>query len=404
MNSSMAEITSCEVCGNASLQSVLDLGLHPMCDDLVEVGSDRVCREYPIEILFCPTCYTAHQRFQIDKHELFPTKYHYRSRHTADVLIGLKDLVATCEAVIGDLSGRAILDIGCNDGSLLTYFAERGAKTFGIEPTGAAEDARSAGHAIIEDYFSEATAKRFVAQFGQVDVVTFTNVFAHIEDLADVIAGLQAICRPNCLIVIENHYLGAILDLNQFDTFYHEHPRTYSLRSFGFIARSLDLRIVRSDFPKRYGGNIRVFLGGPNTSEAVIETAAEDNFGERLNHLSRKIGVWQDRKSRQIANLVRQHGPLAGKAFPGRAAIPVKLLGLDIDEVAMVHEKPMSTKVGHYIPATRIRVVSDDLFDIESSRPLLNLAWHIATEIRSYMRQRGFEGEIVDIISADDFM
>ena len=70
------EINSCEVCGNEDLVPVLDLGMHPMCDDLVPIGDVRVCQEYPIEILFCEQCITAHQRFQVPKHELFPTSYH----------------------------------------------------------------------------------------------------------------------------------------------------------------------------------------------------------------------------------------------------------------------------------------------------------------------------------------
>jgi hypothetical protein len=73
-NSGLTEITRCEVCGGHTLRPVLDLGRHPMCDDLVAVGDARICVEYPIEILFCDTCRTAHQRFQIPKHELFPSR------------------------------------------------------------------------------------------------------------------------------------------------------------------------------------------------------------------------------------------------------------------------------------------------------------------------------------------
>src|SRR3990172_9381614 len=96
MKNNFSEIDKCEVCGNTVLESVLDLGLHPMCDDLVPVGDTRVCREYTIEILFCLTFHTAHQRFQFPKHYLFPATYHYRSRFTADVLTGMKMLVYSC--------------------------------------------------------------------------------------------------------------------------------------------------------------------------------------------------------------------------------------------------------------------------------------------------------------------
>jgi Putative zinc binding domain/Methyltransferase domain len=184
---STLEIKSCEVCGSTNLRAAIDLGLHPMCDDLVPVGNDYVCKNYPIDILYCDTCRTAHQRFQIPKRELFPTTYHYRSRHTIDVLNGMKELVAATEVTLGSLASKKVLDIGCNDGSLLSFFAEKGAMTFGIEPTGAAADAAERGHSVINDFFSEEVAAQFVRQYGQPDVITFTNVFAHIEDLKGVV-------------------------------------------------------------------------------------------------------------------------------------------------------------------------------------------------------------------------
>jgi SAM-dependent methyltransferase len=411
LTNSVSAIASCEVCGSVDLRMVIDLGRHPMCDDLVAVGDRRVCKKYPIEILFCDTCRTAHQRFQIPKQELFPTTYHYRSRHTADVLNGMKDLVAACEEQLDTLAGRKVLDIGCNDGSLLSFFVEKGAIAFGIEPTGAAADASQRGYTIVNDFLSEAVAEDFVRRHGQPDVVTFTNVFAHIEDLKSLLRALQRVCHPRTLIVIENHYLGSILDKNQFDTFYHEHPRTYSYTSFVHIARSLGRDISRVDFPRRYGGNIRIFLAAPHASlhaddgqQAVAK--AEQLFGQRLDQLAEKISIWKANKLEYIRGVVAQYGPMRAKAFPGRAAIPIEMLGLTADEISAAYEKPGSAKIGHYIPGTRIPIKSDDDFDpgATNQAPLLNLAWHISHEIRAYLRQRGYAGGIIDIISPDDFL
>jgi SAM-dependent methyltransferase len=404
-------ITSCEVCGSVDLRLAVDLGLHPMCDDLVAVGDDRVCKEYPIEILFCDVCRTAHQRFQIPKHELFPATYHYRSRHTADVLNGMKDLVAACEQSLGSLAAKKVLDIGCNDGSLLSFFVEKGAIAFGIEPTGAAADASQRGYTIVNDFFSEAAAEDFVRRHDRPDIVTFTNVFAHIEDLKSVLRALRLVCHEHTLIVIENHYLGAILDKNQFDTFYHEHPRTYSYTSFVHIAKSLGRDIVRAEFPKRYGGNIRIFLAAPHgpsradDGQAAI-ARAEELFGQRLDQLAGKISRWKTNKLDEIRSLVAEHGPMCAKAFPGRAAIPIKMLGLTTADISAAYEKPGSAKIGHYIPGTRIPITSDDDFDPAKvhQAPLLNLAWHISNEISTYLRQRGYAGRIIDIISPEDFL
>lgn len=402
------QISFCEVCGSTQLDSVLQLGAHPMCDDLVLVGDNRVCREYPIEILFCNTCLTAHQRFQVPKQDLFPLSYHYRSRFTADVINGMRDLTESCEHRYGILKGRKVLDIGCNDGSLLDLFREKGAITIGVEPTGAAADADGKEHAIYNDFLSSDSAHKVVQAHGQPDFITFTNVFAHVENLKEVLDSLSLLISPTTVLVIENHYLGSVLAGNQFDTFYHEHPRTYSFKSFQYMAASLGRSIQHVEFPSRYGGNIRVFIGGmaQQVIPAIGEINARENaFPKRFENIARNVETWRKSKSAELAELVRQYGPLRAKAFPGRAAILVKLLGLNETIVSAVYEKPGSLKIGHYIPGTRIPILSDDELLAQGGLdlPLLNMAWHIPLEIRAYMREYGYTGQIVDILSQADF-
>lgn len=410
-NNNFKEIISCEVCGNNKLESVLNLGSHPMCDDLVVVGDERVCNEYPIEILFCKVCNTAHQRFQVPKEDLFPATYHYRSRFTADVLGGMKGLVESCSQRFGSLSSKKVIDIGCNDGSLLDFFRAQGAITIGIEPTDAYLDAYAKGHLTYNSFLSEDLADSIVDAHGKPDFITFTNVFAHIEDLQEVLRSLKKLITENTVIVIENHYLGSVLDGNQFDTFYHEHPRTYSYGSFVQMASSLDVKLAGVEFPSRYGGNIRVFLGNSLNSDCTdaVDLSAlafrESNFFNDFATLRNNIECWHKNKNKFLLNEVNKHGRMRAKAFPGRAAILVKLLGLDENLVSAVYEKPGSLKIGHYLPGTRIPICSDeDLFNqTDQTLPLLNLAWHIPHEIRSYLTDHGYLGEVVDILSADDF-
>ncbi|MGE0791766.1 MAG: methyltransferase domain-containing protein [Sandaracinaceae bacterium] len=398
MSTAIPEIDVCEVCGGRDLRSVLDLGGHPMCDDLVPVGESRVCAEYPIEILFCSECVTAHQRFQVPKRDLFPPTYHYRSRFTADVLDGMRRLVDMVAERYGSLEGRAVLDIGCNDGSLLGFFAERGARTVGVEPTGAGADAAEKGHRVFTDYFTTALAGEIAAEIGRPKVITFTNVFAHIEDLGDVLGGLAQLLDDDTKIVIENHYLGAIFERQQFDTFYHEHPRTYSCTSFYPMAKTLGLSVQHVEFPSRYGGNIRVVLGrGPEVRPEDV-LAREREFAKRFDELRGQVATWRTSSKERLQQLVAEHGPLRAKAFPGRAAILVRLLEIDVDTIKVVHEKPGSMKLGHYVPGTRIPIVSDDEMDTEDSTPIVNLAWHISKEIRTYLTGRGYRGTVIDIL------
>ena len=412
MRNKFHEINSCEVCGNNDLVSVLDLGLHPMCDDLVRIGDSRICNEYPIEILFCRNCNTAHQRFQVPKEDLFPLSYHYRSRFTADVLSGMAGLVDSCAHRFGSLSGKKVLDIGCNDGSLLDFFRQQGAITIGIEPTGASLDAEQKGHITFNNFLSEDVADAIVASHGKPDFITFTNVFAHIEDLHEVLRSLKKLMAMNTTVVIENHYLGSVLDGNQFDTFYHEHPRTYSYTSFVHMARSLGSQLIDVEFPSRYGGNIRVFLGNSKNSvrggavDLEALTVRENKFFDNFASLRKNVGNWRKAKQHFLEAQFQKYGKLRVKAFPGRAAILVKLLGLNENMISAVYEKPGSLKIGHYLPGTRIPICSDeDLFALsDQALPLLNLAWHIPQEIRNYLTEHGYKGQIFDILSTDDFV
>jgi hypothetical protein len=405
----MARTNSCEVCGFSSPQIVLDLGFHPLCDDLKHVSSDHVCKEYPIQITFCPSCKTAFQAHQVPKHDLFPSSYHYRSRFTADVLSGMRDLVTSVKSIDGSLRGKSVLDIGCNDGSLLNYFRKEGALTYGIEPTSASADAIEQGHDVICDYLTPKLAARFVKINGFPDIITFTNVFAHIEDLPELLDSLRYLMGDSTYLVIENHYLGSVLDKYQFDTFYHEHPRTYSATSFLYVANCLSRSILRLQFPERYGGNIRVIIGPrdqASNSSNVLDSdicEIENHFESRLNLMASQIPVWVTEKKQHIRQLVSKYGPLRAKAFPGRAAILIKLLKLDVDSIKCCYEKPGSMKTDHFLPGTKVPILSDDMFDPADETPVLNLAWHISSEIESYMRRLGFHGPIIDILSSSDF-
>jgi len=397
----------CEVCLNDNLQNVLDLGNHPLCDDLIPVGSSKVSTEYPINILFCPNCKTALQKVNVRKQELFSDTYHYRSRFTADVLDGMQDLVESISSKFGSLNNKIVLDVGCNDGSLLDVFASKGCRTVGVEPTGAVEDANGDIHRLYKNYFDYRTAQKILDDIGSPDIITFTNVFAHIEDFQSLLGALKILISDRTLLVIENHYLGSVIEKNQFDTFYHEHPRTYSLTSFKEVSRRLNCPLVDVKFPKRYGGNIRVMLSGNgailenSASISVSEmeyTAKEDHFERDLVEMKNFIESWRHDKMLEIKRLVQIYGKLPAKAFPGRAAILVKLLNLNENHISVVYEKPGSMKIGHYVPGTRIPIRSDtELF--ETNAPIIiNFAWHIKSEIKSYLVKNGMMSDVIDLL------
>jgi hypothetical protein len=306
-----------------------------------------------------------------------------------------------------------VLDVGCNDGSLLDVFRRRGAITFGIEPTNAVEEASAKGHTVSKAFLDYAEANRYVKAHGPPDIITFTNVFAHIENLPGLLACLGIIRGLHTRIVIENHYLGSVLEKKQFDTFYHEHLRTYSLTSFFHIAKNMDMHVETVEFPKRYGGNIRVTLEA-GARPGAGPTAWEENFKARMRTLADQVGKWKQRKRLQLleeivhdnsaasAGIIPVSLPLPAAAFPTRASLLFGLLGFDERHIEAVYESGKQ-KPGHYVPGTRIQIRHDSDFNWTRSGPVINMAWHIPDEIAANWRKRGYSGKMIQIIDQEDF-
>lgn len=356
--------------------------------------------------MLCKKCFTAYQKYQVSKKILFPNSYHYRSRLTNDVINGMNHLVKQSKIILGNLKDKKVLDVGCNDGSLLDIFRKHGAITIGIEPTNAANEAKYNNHDIFKNYVDKKTLTKIKNKYQDIDIITFTNVFAHIENLNQLLKNLKTIINENTVLIVENHYLGSILKKNQFDTFYHEHPRTYSLNSFLKISEILGMNLYDVKFPKRYGGNIRIVFSMNEKKLKINKFLKKEKFFFKdFKKLEINLKKWQINKKRIINKFVKKYGPLYAKAFPGRAAILIKLLNLNSSHIKQVFEKKNSPKIGFYVPGTKIPIESDiNIRKINKKIPIINLAWHIKKEIKLYLKQQKIKNKIIDIINNKDFI
>ncbi len=396
----------CEICDQKKLPTVLNLGNHPLCDDLIKTGSKKKNKIYKIEIIFCKKCLTAYQKYQVPKKKLFPRNYHYRSKFTKDVISGMKEVLNKSKNLCKSLNKKVILDIGCNDGSLLDFYKKAGSITVGVEPTNAADEAKRKGHDIYKAYIDNKTVNKIKKKYKKIDIITFTNVFAHVENLRLLIKNLKNLISNETFLIIENHYLGSVIKRRQFDTFYHEHPRTYSLQSFIKISRLLNSNLIHYSFPKRYGGNIRVIYSRKvKYSKKKISIKKEKTFYNDLKKMKKFIDKWKNNKIRVLNKLVNHYGPLPAKGFPGRAAILIRILKLNKNHISAVYEKDKSIKIGNYVPGTKIPIVSDKyLKNINKKLPIINLAWHIDKEIKYYLKKNKIYNKVFDILNPRDFI
>ena len=390
-NTVVAKIQTCEVCLSKLEGPELDFGYQPLCDELKASPEESLhVTKYHQNIILCQICFTAHQKYQVPKKELFKPNYHYRASLTKDVLNGMEELAISCSKYKNLNEKSVVLDVGCNDGSLLSIFKHKyKVKTIGVDPTDALDDALDLDLKI-KDYFSSDTIEKINEKFNKVDVITFTNVFAHIEDLKSLLVNLKKIISDETIIIIENHYLGSIIEQNQFDTFYHEHPRTYSIRSFDFISNQLDVSIQDILFPRRYGGNIRVIMS--KQSKKKEENILEDNFIlSDFQKIQSYYESWNADSKRIIEDLISSGSEFNGKSLPGRGVMLINSLDISKSFMPKVFEQNFSPKVGNYVPGTDIYIDKDENIIGDN---LIIWSWHVIDEIISYLKKIDFKGSI----------
>jgi hypothetical protein len=392
------------VCCSELLHTILDLGHQPLCDTLLtreELAGPEAT--YPLRMIWCENCTGVQIDYCVAAEEVYHPGYPYRS--------GISEPLATYQRGISDAliekygltTSDLVIDIGSNDGTLLSGFQERGIRVLGVEPTNIAQLAREAGIPTVQAFFDIATANKLAQEHGKAAVITATNVFAHVQALGEFIVGVHDLLADRGVFVSETHYLLDVVRDGQFDTIYHEHLRTYSLQSLIELFRPYDFTVTDVERGDRYGGNLRVHVTkgrGANVSprvgellalehaEGLDQIASYEAFARRAKHARLEFMSFVIRANQEGKSIV-------GKSCPGRAATLLNYYGADSELIPYLAELPTSLKLGLYLPGQHIPVVSEEILFEEEPDYLVLLAWHYADFIIERLEKAGLRSDFV---------
>src|SRR5712672_509390 len=178
---SPGHLEHCQICGSARLVKILSLGHNAPCDSLVWPPQlHQAERTYPLNLVRCLECSLVQIDYVVAPEELFFPEYPYRSGITASLAGNLRATATTVQTRFGLATGSLAIDIGSNDGTLLSGFRDIGMRVLGVEPTNIAAIANTNGIETLQEFFSEDLAKRISTDYGKAGVVTAANMFAHV--------------------------------------------------------------------------------------------------------------------------------------------------------------------------------------------------------------------------------
>lgn len=401
---SSGPIDRCQICGSPHLELAIDLGHQPLSDTLLTPEQLRKPEQtFPLRQVWCRNCTLSQLDYVVPGELVYHPDYPYRSGITKE-LAEYQDLLAgEAIAEVGVQPSDLVVDVGSNDGTLLQGFKRRGVRVLGVEPTNIAKIANSNGIETLQSFFNEATAETIVSSHGHAKLVTATNVFAHMATLGQFLRGLDKLLAADGIFMLENHYLVEILRGGQFDTIYHEHLRSYSLKSIVTLFEQYDFTVMDARQVSRYGGNIRVYVG-KGRNRPVKDTVGkilklEEEFGLSRPECYAEFRERAERAKNDLMKLAldcKAKGlSFVGNSCPARASTLLNYMGMGPDLMPYIAEQPTSLKLNHYLPGRHIPVVDNSRLISEQPDYVVLLAWHYWQPISEQLRARGLKSRMV---------
>lgn len=395
-------VENCQICNNTNLKSVLFLGYLPPVNQLHPIGSKpKEQPSYPAELLYCPKCHLVQLGLAVDPQIIFPKEYPYTSGTTKVLRDNFADLGQEVRKIIGLNKDDLVVDIGSNDGTLLSNFVSY-SKVLGITPEDIGKLAIERGIPTILSYFRREMVSKIKKEYGKPKIVTAANVFAHIEDVNEVLDNITSLLKTDGVFISESHYLYPLIKTVQYDTIYHEHLRYYSLTSLNYLLKMHGLEVFHAKLIPSHGGSIRVYAArkglypkNKSVSEILKKEKTLVTSMKSLLEFKDKVVLSKLGLQSLIFDIKKKGKTIFGISAPSRASTLINYLGLDQDILDCVVEIKGSYKIGKYIPGTKIPILDESILFKDQPNYALLLSWHIAEELIPKLKQRGFKGKFI---------
>lgn len=391
--------TNCRVCNSKNLTPYLDLGLLPLSNNLAESTIDPIHgQKYPLKVLLCDHCGLSQLSIVIPPEEMF-SHYVYRSSISQRYVNHCRQMAIDLQKKHGLTKDSFHIDIAGNDGALLQQFKEViGCRVLNIDPAlNLAAICEAAGIPTLTFFWGMEVANRIINStgYGKVDLITATNVFAHVDNVKEFIEAAKYVLKPTGVLVLEFPYLIDFIENKEFDTIYFEHLSYFSIYPLTILCSEAGLRVMNVEKQDIHGGSVRVTIGyelpDSTLNDFVKEEIRHYSDIEPFNKFAADVEITINNFRKGIRGL---SGKIAGFAASAKGNTLLNSCGITVGRIKyIVDETP--EKIGKYSPGTFIPIVS--MMDFMRSPPdyLVILSWNFKEEIIKKCVEAGYKGKFV---------
>lgn len=399
---------NCRVCGSENLTKYLDLGLMPLANNLEYTSLRAKEKErFPLQVMFCENCGLSQLSVVIDPEKMF-SNYVYRSsvnggyvKHCRKMAIDLHDKFFKNFPAKDELYH---IDIAGNDGTLLKEFHEAYAyidhKPLNVDPAeNLAAIAEAQGIPTIADFWSIDVA----AKVERADLITATNVFAHVDDMLEFLMGARLALKPEGILVIECPYLIDFIEHFEFDTVYFEHLSYVSVTPIYLICNGLNMKLISVEKQAIHGGTIRLTIAHKESGherDVSVPGFLEEERYFGFNKVDRYL-KWSKEVNKVISNfgqnlltLKKEGYSIGGFAASAKGNTLLNSAGINTDIVDYIVDQTPE-KIGKYSPGTGIPIVHIQTLTKKPVDYLVILSWNFALELMDKAKENGFKGKFI---------
>lgn len=381
------DLTACRICGNDTLIDVMDLGVQSLSGRFPGEGESDP-PEAPLQLVACSNCGLVQLKQSVTPDEMYTSGYGYRSGINQTMRDHLRAIAEDVSERVSLKDGDCVLDIGCNDGTLLKAYPAAVRKV-GIDAVAGKFLAEYPSDFLVYDGFFNAESFRSLVSQEKAKVVTSISMFYDLEDPDAFAKDVKAILADDGVWVMEQSYIVDMLEANSFDTVCHEHLEYYALRQIEYIAARNDMRVFDVLRNSINGGSFRLYLCHKDApyaeNEAVLSQMRALEVEKKLDGADVYL-QFEQRCKEQAAQLkelltsLKQDGKkvhIYGASTKGN--ITLQYAGIDHTLIVCAADRN-AEKAGKRTPKTNIPIVSEA--DSRAMNPdyYLVLPWHFKEE------------------------
>jgi hypothetical protein len=394
----------CRICGTGDLRVYLDLGSTPLANSyLQESQLQKPEFKEELAIQLCKRCGLSQLTEVVPPDKMYKN-YLYVSSTPKTFRDHCAELAETAISTGSLAPGSLVVDIASNDGCLLARFKERGMKVIGVEPAeNLAPEANRQGIPTLCAYWSRPLAQDIVKKHGHAEVVTSTNVLAHVDDVHAFASAVKEVLSPKGMWVVEVPYLCDFITKNEFDTAYHEHLSYFSIHALTPLMERHGFKIFDVQyFPRLHGGTIRVCSARPGTHPIHSRVAhflrKERAFGVKkwsvYESFAKRVAANKKRLNALLARLKEEGRTIWAYGASAKGNTLLNYFGISSDVVPVaIDDNPK--KWGFYTPGSHLRIAGIQELAKSHVDELLLLAWNFQDEIMSRCQVVGYQGGFI---------